>query len=214
MLMLVPHRAFGRLLAHIVELFSLVSLLERHFEPSTWLLTADDAQFTLEATLLKRLDPSCQVKQPSQISSVYNKSVNFLCVFLPPSLLPLLIYVWKRQVTSKGAHRCHSEELSLGASSEMLVTMTSTVLLLGESLRLPTVNIHPHPLVVNGGSTAEFLGILKQKPLLYWIVSVPCFSFRAYRVLTIFAIICLRGHRKWWLCPLVLFCIKLIFGTA
>lgn len=55
----------------------------------------------------------------------------------------------------------------------------------------------------------------QQKPLVYGIVSVSSFSSCVHRVLlTIFAIICLRGHGKWCLCPPLPFCIKLIFGTA
>lgn len=55
----------------------------------------------------------------------------------------------------------------------------------------------------------------QQNPLVYGIVSISSFSSCVHRVLlTIFAIICLRGHGKWCLCPPRPFCIKLIFGTA
>lgn len=62
--------------------------------------------------------------------------------------------------------------------------------------------------------SSTILRTKSQKPLVYWIVSVSSFSFCVHRVLTIFAIICLRGHGKWCLCPPLPFCIKLIFGTA
>lgn len=62
--------------------------------------------------------------------------------------------------------------------------------------------------------SSTILGNGQQKPLLYWIVSISSFSSCVHRVLTIFAIICLRGHGKWCLCPPLPFCIKLIFGTA
>lgn len=50
-----------------------------------------------------------------------------------------------------------------------------------------------------------------QKLLVYWIVRVCSVRSCVHRVLTIPAIICLRRHAKWCLCPPLHFCIKLIF---
>lgn len=50
-----------------------------------------------------------------------------------------------------------------------------------------------------------------QKPLVYWIVRFCSVRSCVHRVLTISAIICLKRHAKWCLCPPLHFCIKLIF---
>lgn len=49
-----------------------------------------------------------------------------------------------------------------------------------------------------------------QKPLVYWTVRFCSVGSCVHRVLTISAIICLKRHAKWCLCPPLHFCIKFI----